>query len=191
MIIAAFDPGAYTGCAIFDGVGRLTETGTVKDDGTLAEYCDKLRKMQERHSIDIAIIEAYQNFGKHFRDASKVQAQIRALQDVFTDYIMVRTGSWNPRHYDDRFKRSLAASAFRQVFTNSHTTDAALMGAWFCAFMRAASQRVGITPEEMVAEAVKKWHKIPTDGDIIMLRDEMQRNRKPSFTVGTFHRAAV
>lgn len=191
MIIASFDPGAYTGAAIFDGVGRLTETGTVKDDGTLAEYCDKLRKMQGRHRIDFAVIEAYQNFGKHFRDASKVQAQIRALQDVFPDHIMVRTGSWNPRHYDDRFKRSLAANAFRQVFTNSHTTDAALMGAWFCAFMRAASQRVGLSPEEMVDVAVKKWHKIPTDSDLITLRDELQRNRKPSFTVGTFHRAAV
>jgi hypothetical protein len=147
--------------------------------------------MQGRHRIDIAIIEAYQNFGKHFRDASKVQAQIRALQDVFTDHIMVRTGSWNPRHYDDRFKRSLAAGSFRQVFTNSHTTDAALMGAWFCAFMRAASQRVGIEPEEMVAKAVKASHKIPTDGDLIRLWDELLRNRKPSFTVGKFHRAAV
>jgi hypothetical protein len=191
MIIASFDPGAYTGAAIFDGVGRLVETGTVKDDGTLEQYCDKLRKMQGRHRIDIAIIEAYQNFGKHFRDASKVQAQIRALQDVFTDHIMVRTGSWNPRHYDDRFKRSLAAGSFRQVFTNSHTTDAALMGAWFCAFMRAASQRVGIEPEEMVAKAVKASHKIPTDGDLIRLWDELLRNRKPSFTVGKFHRAAV
>jgi hypothetical protein len=191
MIIASFDPGAYTGAAIFDGVGRLVETGTVKDDGTLEQYCDKLRKMKNLHKIDVAVIEAYQNFGKHFRDASKVQAQIRALQDVFPDHIMIRTVSWNPRHYDDRFKRSLAASAFRQVFTNSHTTDAALMGAWFCAFMRAASQRVGLSPEEMVDVAVKKWHKIPTDSDLITLRDETQRERKPSFTVGTFHRAAV
>jgi len=191
MIIAAFDPGSYTGCAIFDGVGVLVDTGTVKDDGTLAEYCDKLRKMQERHNIDVAVIEAYQNFGKHFRDASKVQAQIRALKDVFPDHIMVRTGSWNPRHYEDRFKRQLAANAFRHVFTNSHTTDAALMGEWFCAFMRAASQRVGLKPEAMVTETVKRWHKIPTDSDLITLRDELQRNRKPSFTVATFHRAAV
>jgi len=125
-----------------------------------------LIKMRHKHAIDIACIEEYQNFGKRFRNAAKVQQQIRACQDVFPNKIMIKTGQWNPRHFKDNYKRMLAASAFHRVFTNSHTTDAAMMGNWFASWITSWARFCDIKPDEMARIIAQKFGRIPKRGEL-------------------------
>lgn len=182
--IAFIDPGASTGVAIFDIAipSYLVEVGTVKDTGTLADYCQKLRKMQHKHVIEIAVIEDYQNFGKQFRNAAKVQQQIRACQDVFAKRIMCRTGQWNPRHFKDSYKRMLAASAFNRVFSNSHTTDAAMMGHWFAGWICAWARFCQLKPDQMAHIIALEFGRIPRHGEMQGWAEEYNHKKKPLFT---------
>jgi len=183
--LVCIDPGQYTGVAIFDLAypGYLLETGTIKDNSTLAAYCEKLEKMRHKHAIEIACIEEYQNFGKRFRNAAKVQQQIRACQDVFRKRIMIKTGQWNPRHFKDNYKRMLAASAFHRVFTNSHTTDAAMMGNWFASWVTSWARFCEIKPDEMAKIIAEKFGRIPKRGELQVWADDFVRDKRPIFTI--------
>ena len=181
--IAHIDPGTITGVAIFDlgFPNYLLETGTIKDTSTLAAYGGKLEKMKHLHAIEIACIEEYQNFGKRFRNAAKVQQQIRACQDAFPRRIMIKTSQWNPRHFKDRYKRMLAASAFNRVFTNAHTTDAALMGNWFSTWVTTWARICGIKPDEMTRLIADEFGCIPKRGELQVWADEYRQQQKPMF----------
>jgi hypothetical protein len=180
MNFVCIDPGRATGCAISSLIpfGNLIEVGTIRDNGSIEKYCDALRKMKERHDIQFAVIEKYQNFGKYFVDASTVQAEIRACQDVFPRHIMVATGQWNPRHFQDKYKRLMAASTFRRTFTNSHTTDAAMILNWFCQLVIAWAQYAGLSRQDMVATLADVFHAVPKQGKFIVWVDEHRREEK-------------
>lgn len=181
--IAHIDPGMNTGVAIFDLAypGFLLEIGTIKDNTTLVEYMDKLQKMKYKHSIEIACIEAYQNFGRRFYNAAKVQQQIRACQDVFPVRIMIKTGQWNPRHFKDQYKRMLAAAAFNRAFTNSHTTDAAMMGNWFASWVMSWARVCKIKPDEMARIIADKFGCIPKRGELQVWADKYNQDQTPKF----------
>jgi hypothetical protein len=127
MNFASIDPGADTGIAVFSDTCQLLSIGTIRDAGLLTDYYAKLEATKRNYNIAFALIEAYQPFARR-PQASKVQAQIRCCQDVFPLHVMVLTGAWNPAHWKDGYKRKVAAALFNQIFSNSHTTDSALMG---------------------------------------------------------------
>ena len=183
--IVCIDPGQYTGVAIFDFEipTYLAETGTIRDNGKLTDYAAKLEAMKIKHEVVIAVIEQYQNFGRRFYNAGKVNEQIRACKDVFDKHILVKTSQWNPRHYQDQFKRRLAASAFQRDFTNSHCTDAALMGQWFGQWLMAWSRQCQVSPAEMAVIIAEEFGHIPERGKLQVWADEFVRDKKPIFTL--------
>lgn len=124
------DPGIETGIGIFNSNGALLTNGVIKDRSTIREYLEQLQAVKEKWNVRFALIEEYQNFGKARVNAHKVYAQIRALQDVFQNHVMVYTVQWNPRHLSDRHKKNVWFPAvFNRIAVDSgHAIDACLMG---------------------------------------------------------------
>lgn len=186
--IAMIDPGTDSGVTIFDLeiYGRFIDYGTIRDRGSLMRYGEELKRMAEKHDIRMAVIEKYVNLGKKYKDASKVQAQIRICEEVFPCRILIEHSQWNPMGYGDRFRRKLAAGIYGKVFENSHVTDAALIGEKFNDFIWRWSRYCGLAPQETAIRIANEFGCIPKRTQLIAWVDEIKRSRKAEFNVGSF-----